>query len=93
MITHMVLFKFDSLQDAAEARDKLLSMKGQVASLKDIEAGVDFTRSERSYELGLVTRHETKADLEAYRVDPVHLEVAKFIQARATGAASVDFES
>jgi len=93
MITHMVLFKFDSLDDAEKAREKLLTMKGKVASLQEIEAGVDYTRSERSFELGLITRHASREDLEAYRVDPVHLEVAKFIQAHTTGAASVDFES
>lgn len=93
MVTHIVLFKFESLPDAEIAVAKLLSMKGRVASLVDIEAGVDFTRGERSYEVGLVTRHHTRSDLEAYRVDPVHLEVAAFIRERSAGAASVDFEA
>lgn len=68
-------------------------MKGKVASLTDIEAGVDFTRSERSYELGLITRHQSPEDLKAYASDPVHLEVAGFIREHMTGAASVDFET
>lgn len=93
MVTHIVLFKFANLEDAHAARDKLLGMKGKVASLLDIEAGVDFTRSERSYELGLITRHGSREDLEAYRVDPVHLEVAGFIKDRHSGAAAVDFET
>jgi hypothetical protein len=93
MVTHMVLFRFDTLSDAEAAVRKLLSMRGRVPSLLDIEAGVDFTRSERSYELGLITRHRKREDLEAYRVDPVHQEVAAFIRERSTGAAAVDFET
>ena len=93
MVTHMVLFKFDRLADAEEAKQRLLSMRGKVESLLEIEAGVDFTRSGRSFELGLITRHRDREGLDAYRTDPVHLEVAGFIQERSTGAAAVDFES
>lgn len=89
----MVLFKFDEPADAEEAVRRLLSMKGRVASLSDVEAGVDFSRSPRSYEVGLITRHATEADLEAYRTDPIHLEVAGFINERSSGAAAVDFRS
>lgn len=92
MVTHVVLFKFQDLTDAEEARVRLLSMKGRVVGLQDIEAGVDFTRSERSHELALITRHVDRASLDAYRIDPVHLEVAAFINARSTGAVAVDFE-
>jgi hypothetical protein len=93
MVTHMVLFKFDDPQDAQEAVRRLLSMKGKVASLSDIEAGLDITRSPRSYDVGLITRHASEADLDAYRTDPVHLEVAGFIKERSSGAAAVDFRS
>ena len=93
MVTHIVLFKFENQSDAQAAQEKLLAMKGRVPSMQEIEAGLDFTRSERAYELGLVTRHATRADLEAYHVDPVHQEVAQFIRERSSGAASVDFES
>ncbi len=93
MITHVVLFRFENQELAQEAVSRLLSMKGRVPSLVDIEAGVDFTRSPRSYEVGLITRHKTREDLEAYRVDPLHKEVAAFVGGHSTGAAAVDFES
>lgn len=92
MVTHIVLFRFESQQDAKEAVERLLSMRGRVASLAGLEAGVDFTRSDRSYEVGLITRHATREDLESYRVDPVHKEVAAFVSSRSSGAAAVDFE-
>lgn len=92
MVTHIVLFKFKSSDDAQASVEKLLGMKGRVASLSDIEAGIDFTRSDRSYDVGLITRHPDRAALEAYRVDPVHLEVVDFINGKTSSAAAVDFE-
>ena len=92
MIVHMVMFKFENEADAKASQEKLLAMRGRVPSMLSIEAGLDFTKSDRSYDLGLVTHHKTQEDLEAYRVDPVHQEVAAFIGARKTAAAAVDFE-
>jgi hypothetical protein len=93
MVTHMVFFKFEDSDDARETVDRLLNMKGRVASLLDLEAGVDFTRSDRSYEVGLITRHVDRAALDAYRVDPIHLEVVGFIKSRTSGSVAVDFEA
>ena len=93
MITHIVLFKFENLDHAQEAVEKLLSMQGRVPSLTGIEAGLDVTRSSRSYEVGLITRHNTREDLEAYQVDPLHQQVAAFIRQHSSGAAAVDFGS
>lgn len=92
MVTHVVLFKFESPADAEASVEKLRAMKGRIPSLLDVEVGIDFTRSERSYEVGLITRHPDRAALEAYRVDPVHLEVAAFIKGKTSGSVAVDFE-
>ena len=93
MITHIVLFKFENLERAHEAVEKLLGMNGRVPSLAGVEAGLDVTRSARSYEVGLITRHSSREDLEAYQVDPFHQQVAAFIRQHSSGAAAVDFES
>lgn len=93
MVTHIVLFRFASPKDADEAAEQLRSMRGKVPSLLELEVGVDFTRGERSYEVGLITRHSSREDLLAYQADPVHQAVAAFIKARSKGAASVDFEA
>ncbi len=92
MVTHVVFFKFETREDAEASRDRLLAMKGRIAGMKSIEAGLDFTRSERSFDLALITRHDDRAALESYRTDPVHQEVVGFIRDRAKGSAAVDFE-
>ena len=91
MLTHIVLFRFESMDNAEEAGRRLRSMKGQIPTLIDVEAGVDITRSGRSYELALITRHEDQAGLDAYQVHPVHQEVVAYIKSTASGSVAVDF--
>ena len=91
MFTHVVLFSFPTLELAAEARDKLLAMDGKVAGLMAIECGVDTTRSARSAELALITRHVNETDYAAYQADPDHGAVKAWIGQHATGATAVDF--
>ena len=96
MITHIVLFK---LADPTEAnltatRDKLLSMRGQIPELKSLEAGIDVIRSERSYDIGLVTTFDTLADLQTYQVHPYHAgEVVPHMKSVCSSIVAVDFEA
>ncbi len=93
MLTHVVCLRFADLTTAAEARDRLLAMAGKIPSMTGIEAGVDTTRSGRSYELALITRHADAAGLAAYQVHPVHQEVLGWLKQHVKGAVAVDFES
>jgi len=93
MLTHVVVMHFESPDDAVSARDRLLGMKGRIEVLRHIEAGVDVLRSERSWELALITRFDSLDDLQIYAVHPVHKEVLAFIKPRLTRAVTVDFES
>jgi len=91
MLTHIVFFRFKEADTAAEIRELLLSMRGQIPTLRELEAGVDTTRGARSFDLGLITRFDDLAGLDAYRVHPVHLKVLEAIKAVATEVAAVDF--
>lgn len=57
MIKHIVCFKLkdNSLENCQKARDILMSMKGRVDTLIDIQVGIDFLHSERSYDIILET--------------------------------------
>lgn len=92
MVTHIVCFDFGTVEEARTACQLLESMSGRIPSLLGIEAGLDFTRSERSYHLGLVTRHADRAGLLAYQDHPVHREVAAYIRTHSTRSVAVDFE-
>lgn len=95
MITHIVFFKLlnrdDKLIDAAV--DKLLSMEGKIPQIRHLEAGADIVRSERSYDLALLTKFDNMDDLVAYQSHPYHMnEVVPFVKKITSSILSVDFE-
>ncbi|HIJ97003.1 MAG TPA: Dabb family protein [Desulfuromonadales bacterium] len=96
MITHIVLFK---LTDAAPANiaatcDKLLSMDGNIPLLRHLEAGADVIRSDRSYDVALVTRFDSLSDLQEYQVHPYHAgEIIPFMKSVCSSIVAVDYES
>jgi hypothetical protein len=95
MVTHIVLFKMKdrSGADARRIHDALLGMKGRIPGMRDIEVGLDYLRSQRSYDVALITRHDTREALEAYQVHPVHEEVKKLILELREASVAVDFEA
>ena len=66
-------------------------MEGKIESLKGIEAGVDVTRSGRSWDVALITRHDDQLGLKAYADHPVHQAVLAYIKRYITESAAVDF--
>lgn len=96
MVTHIVFFKLNDPSPAniAATREKLLSMQGRVMMLRHLEVGVDVVRSERSYDLALVTKFDSLADLQAYQIDPCHAgEILPYMRSVCASIAAVDYES
>ena len=79
MIKHIVCFKLKDHSDACKQKTKevLLSMKGNVSLLRNIEVGVDFLQSPRSYDVILQVELEDRTALDAYQADPYHVDVVK----------------
>ena len=95
MITHIVFFKLTepTTEKIAAVKDKLMSMDGKIAELRHLEAGIDVIRSERSYDVALVTRFDSLADLQTYQVHPYHAgEVVPFMKANCSSILAVDYE-
>ena len=95
MIKHIVCFKLkdNSYEKCLEAKEVLLSMKGNVSLLVDIKVGIDFLHSERSYDIILETVFNTKEDLAAYQVDKYHCEVVKkYMHAVREASIAIDYE-
>ena len=94
MITHIVFFKLSdaTVDNLAATRGKLLSMQGKIPVLRHLEAGIDVIRSERSYDIALVTKFDSMDDLQAYQVHPYHAnEVIPHMKAVCSSIVSVDF--
>ena len=96
MITHIVFFKLSepTLEAVATVQEKLLSMRGNIPQLRHLEAGIDFIRSERSFDVALLTTFDSREDLQAYQVHPYHAgEVVPLMKSVCSSIASVDYES
>ena len=79
MIKHIVCFKLKDNSEAnkEKAKEVLLSMKGNVPMIRNIEVGLDFLQSERSYDVILQVELDDAKALDAYQEDPYHVSVVK----------------
>lgn len=96
MITHIVFFRFHDPTPANlnATKEKLESMRGKIPQLRHLEVGIDVIRSERSYDLALVTKFDSLEALQAYQVHPYHAgEVIPHMKGVAAASAAVDYES
>jgi hypothetical protein len=95
MITHIVLFKLkDSSSESVEATAQVLrNMEGKIDVLRHLEVGINVFHSERSYDIGLVTKFDSMEALQAYQVHPVHKLVIEHITSVREASVSVDYVS
>ncbi|KWX76848.1 stress responsive protein [Paenibacillus riograndensis] len=94
MIKHIVFFK---LKDRAPEKVQetvavLRNMEGKIPQLLSIEVGADIIRSERSFDLALVTVVASLDDLQAYQVHPEHKKVIAHINEVKEVSYAVDYE-
>ena len=93
MIKHTVCFKLKPNQSVEKAAEVLRSMKGKVPTIIDIEVGVDFLKSERSYDIILQVTLLDKKALNDYQNDEYHcLVVKKYMHAVRESSIAVDCE-
>ncbi len=95
MIKHIVCFKLKNPteEECRKAADVLLSMKGNVELLRDIQVGIDFLHSERSYDLILEVILDSKEALDAYQEHPYHVNVVKkHMHAVRETSVAIDYE-
>ncbi len=93
MIRHIVLFKIkpEYRQEIPQLVANFYTMKGKVDGLVDLEAGADILRSERSYDLALVTTFRDRAAFDAYQTHPLHVPIRKRMHEVREGSVACDF--
>lgn len=94
MFHHVVFFKVKdrSRANAEQVRDALESMRGKIELLRHLEIGIDDLRTERSWDLALITRFDSRADMEAYLVHPVHKAAVAAMGDARESTCVVDWE-
>lgn len=94
MIKHIVCFKLkdNSPEECNKAAEILRSMKGKVDLIRDIEVGVDFLHSERSYDIILQVVLDNAEALEKYQNDEYHCNVVKkYMHAVRESSVAIDY--
>lgn len=94
MIVHIVMFKFkdeNKEKNIQEVSKSLNALREVVPTLKSMEVGVNFTLSERAFDLSLYSTFNTKEDLAAYASHPEHLKVLEFIKDVTDESKVVDY--
>ena len=95
MIKHIVCFKIkeEYKNRIEDAKNTLLSMKGRVPTVIDINVGIDLLHSERSYDIILEVILESMEQLEIYQKDLYHWTVVKPLMHEIRSASvAVDYE-
>ena len=94
MVKHIVFLnlKDNSEEDKKFVQEKIMSMKGKIEVLKHLEVGINFADEERAYDMALVSDFENKEGLQSYAVNPLHVEVIKYLKATNTVTKVVDYE-
>ena len=96
MIHHVVMFKFkpevkDS--DIGELEKGIDALPNKIKEIQALEFGRDILRSERSYDLALVSVFANVEALQRYQNHPDHLVVVKKVKEICRNVVTVDFET
>ena len=95
MIKHIVCFKLKdrSEEQLQKTKNILLSMRENVSLVKDIQVGVDFLHSPRSYDIILEVVLENRDALDLYQNDKYHVEVVKkHMHSVAESSIAIDYD-
>jgi heme-degrading monooxygenase HmoA len=96
MLKRVAVFKFKKHvpeSEIASIEKGLAGLPGAIPEIVgDFQFGRDVLRSERSYDLAVVTEFEDIEAIQRYRAHPAHQEVLKKILEHCDSIITVDFE-
>lgn len=95
MLKHVVFFKFKPEAEEAGIADlekSLRALVGPIPEIRELLVGRDVVRSERSYDLALISAFDDLAAMNRYQVHPDHQAVVAKVKALCAGVVAVDFE-
>jgi hypothetical protein len=95
MIKHIVMFKLKdrNKENIEKIVDALKTLEGNIDILRSAEIGINFTESERNYDIVLTTEFDDRNALNAYGPHPNHLPVVETVRSLCSGSVVVDYET
>jgi len=94
MLVHVVMFQFkeeNKEDNLAHVKTMLEALPSKIVTLKSMKVGIDISRSERSFDLVLISSFENQEGLNEYAVHPAHLEVVSVIKEVTSLSKVVDY--
>ena len=95
MVKHILFVKMkdNSIEQCEKVKALFLSMKEQIPFLREVQVGIDYLHSQRSYDVVLELVVDDRQALEDYQKNTYHVEKVKpYIHAVRIGSATVDYE-
>lgn len=93
MIKHIVMFKFNDVSKAEEAKERFNKVIENVSELKKGEVVINSADApDSNYTIALICDFDSIDDLNAYQVHPAHKEFGAFIAGIKTDRACIDYE-
>lgn len=94
MLVHIVMFEFkEENKEANLARVKTMleALPSKIETLRSMEVGIDISRSERSFDMVLISKFDDQAGLDVYAPHSAHQEVVSVIKEVTILSKVVDF--
>jgi len=92
MIRHIVFFKHQDAAKVEELREMLLALEDKIDFVLDLEVGIDFLHSARSFDLALTVTLPDAKHLELYATHAEHLPIVGWVKANGFESKAVDYE-
>lgn len=94
MLVHIVMFQFkeeNKEENLAKVKAMLEALPSKIETLRSMEVGIDVSKSERSFDMVLVSAFDDQAGLDAYAPHPAHQEVVSVIKEVTSLSKVVDY--
>lgn len=94
MLVHIVMFQFkeeNKSENLVRVKAMLEALPQKIETLKSMEVGIDISKSERSFDLVLVSTFEDQAGLDFYVPHSAHQEVVSVIKEVTSLSKVVDY--
>lgn len=92
MIRRISMWRLKNRIYAEEMRDALLSMRGKVKSLSDIEVGVNISSHNSAYDIVFIGTFADKAALLEFESDEFHKSVGSLVSELRDNRIVVEYE-
>lgn len=96
MLVHIVMFQFkeeNKESNMARIKTMLEALPLKIETLRSMEVGIDISRSERSFDMALISKFDDQAGLDFYAPHPAHQEVVSLIKEVTILSKVVDYLS